>query len=212
MTALEQLDPLYYFNTRHPDRPNHIDAGLIQTSSIERKARKTAASRRKNNPRYKTQPITFDEIKEVEEPVPTPSEEKEKKSFLTGLTENKSNKRLPQNNKYEVQIEVIGGLDSSPANTENLWYESQFPTKLSFLDVPENMHQKTSGRTSKTTEKRMNSKSGKLARRRNNPRYKTQPITFDEIKEVEEPDVTPTNEKAPNSMDLLFSLDSIAAK
>lgn len=211
MTTLEQLDPLYHWNSRFPERLNLIDTGLIQSSAIERKSRKSSISRRKNNPRYKTQPITFDEIKEVEEPVPTPSDEKEKTSFLTGLTETKSNKRLPQN-KYEVHIEVIGSLESPTAIAENLRFEAQFPTKLSFLDVPETMHQKTSGRTSKTTEKRNNSKSGKLARRRNNPRYKTQPITFDEIKEVEEPDVTPTNEKVPNSMDILFNKDSITTK
>ena len=68
MTALEQLDPLYHFSTHYPDRLNLIDSSLTVNTLTENKLHKSRSNRRKNHARYKTQPITFDEIKEVEEP------------------------------------------------------------------------------------------------------------------------------------------------
>lgn len=206
MTALEQLDPLYHFNTRYTDRLNIIDTGLVIKASPERK--KSHINKRKNNPRYKTQPITFDEIKEVEEPVATPSEENPHNSFLSKLqAKAKIDNRLHPGNNHEVKVEVI----STDSPTVDLYYDS-FPTKLSFLDMPESMHHHHHPKTNTTASKNKapsavekRSNKGRLARRRNNPRYKTQPITFDEIKEVEEPEMTPTNEQPPSSMDILFT-------
>ena len=193
--AFEELDPLYHFSTHYRDRLNIVDQCFTAKGSPDKKSSSSRLSRRKNNPRYKTQPITFDEIKEVEEPS-TPSNENNNvspaNSFLTNLHLENTNvtaeERL-QPHPETVKNEVISNEGRGSGGSENIWYDSPYPSKLSFLDVPENVspyhhHQHHSNKKQSEKAKLKN----RAMRRRNNPRYKTQPITFDEIKEVEEPE------------------------
>ncbi|XP_067946555.1 uncharacterized protein [Watersipora subatra] len=191
MTTLEELDPLYHFSTHYRDRLNLLDQ-CFTTKSIDKKS--SRISRRKNNPRYKTQPITFDEIKEVEEPT-TPSNENNNvtqgKTFLTNLhlenTDVTAKERLkPHSESVACEILNSDAMRGKGSN-ENIWYDSPFPSKMSFLDVPDPMHPYHHHNMEKPSSEKSKFKS-RAMRRRNNPRYKTQPITFDEIQEVEEPD------------------------
>jgi len=205
MTALEERDPLYHFSTHYPDRFSLLDPVLPPKTLDAKTARQSRIARRKNNPRYKTQPITFDEIKEVEEPA-TPSDENEPGNnnnntscFLAKFQESggKSDNRLHPH-KFEIKPDNI----RSDATVTDHFYDSPFPSKLSFLDEhhPALQHHKpvmTSLKQGSKADKF--SLKSRIARRRNNPRYKTQPITFDEIKEVEEPDNGNNNESDSNT-------------
>lgn len=211
MTAVEELDPLYHFSTHYPDRFSVLDPVYPAKNLDTKTTRQSRLARRKNNPRYKTQPITFDEIKEVEEP-PTPVEEKDNNnsdhsSFLSKFQEHggKVDNRLHPH-KFEMRQDFIGRADSTSIDG---FYDSPYPSKLSFLDEhhPLVHHRPTgslrqSGRTAGAKLDKTSLKS-KAARRRNNPRYKTQPITFDEIKEVEEPENGNNNDSNSDSMDLI---------
>ena len=166
MTALEQLDPLYHFSTHYPDRLNLIDSSLTVNTLTENKLHKSRSNRRKNHARYKTQPITFDEIKEVEEPAATPTDEKvPTASFLSNLQVCNTTAMDSHIHPAKIRVEVIE-VDTAPTDP---WYDSEYPTKLSFLDVPETSHHKP---TSKSSDKHKNKL--RSSRRRNNPRYKTQ--------------------------------------
>lgn len=209
MSALEELDPLYHFNTHYPDRPTSLSdqyntAYSVKPSLDNKKAARTRSTRcRKNNPRYKTQPITFDEIKEVEEPV-TPCNDNNNSttnvnSFLAKLAvESKALMSAENRLQPHHRTDTLSATDDmiSVGHVGNTWYDSPYPEKLSFLDVPETIspfqHHHQHIRIQSEKEKLK----GRAARRRNNPRYKTQPITFDEIKEVEEPESNCEQEKA----------------
>jgi len=189
----ERLDPLYHFSTHFPDRLSALDVQYVQKASPEKKKAKSRIQR-KNNPRYKTQPITFDEIQEVEEP------ETEKTtptlSFLTELSQNTPNHLLDKTHKSIPRVEV----EAASPDTD-----CTFPARMSFLTGPE-FTAKIGSRNERKSNK------SRLQRRRDNPRYKTQPITFDEIQEVEEPAVdtngNTSETNVPNSMDLLFNPSS----
>ena len=59
-----------FLDEHHPALQHHkpVMTSLKQGSKADKFSLKSRIARRRNNPRYKTQPITFDEIKEVEEP------------------------------------------------------------------------------------------------------------------------------------------------
>lgn len=208
MTALEELDPLYHFSTHYRDRLNILDQCFPCKSAADKKTSSSRISRRKNNPRYKTQPITFDEIQEVEEPT-TPSNENNNitpaNSFLAKLHLQNANaaaeERLQPNPKNESSMSE-GNTMRSSGSAENIWYDSPYPAKLSFLDVPETMAAYHHQHTKKVQSEKSNKLRNRALRRRNNPRYKTQPITFDEIQEVEEveePDANGGDQNEPPS-------------
>ena len=204
MTALEELDPLYKFSTHYPDRFSLLDPALSPKTLDTKATRQSRINRRKNNPRYKTQPITFDEIKEVEEPA-TPGDENGPENnntttcFLANFQESggKTDNRLHPH-KFEMKPDNI----RSDATVTDLFYDSPFPTKLSFLDEhhPLHHHKPIISSLKQGSKADKFSLKSRIARRRSNPRYKTQPITFDEIKEVEEPEQSNETDSNANTV------------
>ncbi|KAF6039780.1 hypothetical protein EB796_001932 [Bugula neritina] len=187
-----EIDPLYHFSTHYPNKLCTYDTSHSNASAVNSLV-KSKISRRRNNSRYKTQPITFDEIKEVEEPV-TPSEENKNTSVASFLKELQETSGLTENRLQAPLESRRSGEDGvgSGSYATNIWYDSPYPTRLSFLDVPETFTSTHHPKKSQVPSEKVNKLKARTARRRNNPRYKTQPITFDEIKEVEEPDEQPT--------------------
>ena len=63
---VNSLDPLYKFDTHFPDRLGRYKISP-ETKAPSPSPRANKRGRDRNNARFKTQPITFDEIKEVDE-------------------------------------------------------------------------------------------------------------------------------------------------
>ncbi|KAI0207607.1 hypothetical protein LSAT2_007752 [Lamellibrachia satsuma] len=61
---INSLDPMFHWDTRFPERLSKLHLNSEYEPPVARRARR---SRTRNAARYKTQPITFDEIKEVDE-------------------------------------------------------------------------------------------------------------------------------------------------
>lgn len=61
---INSLDPMFHWDTRFPERLSKLHLNSEYEPPVTRRARR---SRTRNAARYKTQPITFDEIKEVDE-------------------------------------------------------------------------------------------------------------------------------------------------
>ena len=61
---INSLDPMFHWDTRFPERLSKLHLNSEYEPPVTRRARR---SRARNAARYKTQPITFDEIKEVDE-------------------------------------------------------------------------------------------------------------------------------------------------
>ena len=59
------LDPMYHWDTHFPERLSKLHMSPEFSSPVARRSRKDRRSR--NASRFKTQPITFDEIQEVDE-------------------------------------------------------------------------------------------------------------------------------------------------
>ncbi|KAK2149602.1 hypothetical protein LSH36_445g02007 [Paralvinella palmiformis] len=59
------LDPMYHWDTHFPERLSKLHLSPEFSSPVARRSRKDRRTR--NSARFKTQPITFDEIQEVDE-------------------------------------------------------------------------------------------------------------------------------------------------
>ena len=65
---VDSMDPLYKWDTHFPERMSRLHMEELGPSSPGSKnARRNRRNRNRNTARFKTQPITFDEIKEVDE-------------------------------------------------------------------------------------------------------------------------------------------------
>jgi hypothetical protein len=131
------MDPLYRWDTHFPERLSKLHMNddypaIGQNSSPTSSAsRRTRRVRNRNCARFKTQPITFDEIKEVdEETVPTPDDTKKdlKNQFaafsrsmdglLPGLPGRKQPPSARRKNIDQQQMPPVP-IEAAPATTNN---------------------------------------------------------------------------------------------